>query len=142
LIATVGLFDVEFLGGATLVAMVRMRPLPMEEYFRAKPMVTPAVAGMATMTMTSTLVVQFGLPPALTALAFAFLFGTLAFGDRSLSRVQRVVLYLINSVTIFSVAVGINETAVGMMKTQEVAPVEQRLAPDDERPPELLRSWF
>ncbi|MEY6433747.1 hypothetical protein ABC977_15185 [Thioalkalicoccus limnaeus] len=114
----------------------------MDEYLRAKPMVTPAIAGMATMTMTSTLVVQFGLPPALTALAFAFLFGTLAFGDRSLSRLQRGVLYLINSVTIFSVAVGINETAVGMMKPPEVAAYEQRLAPDDERSPALLRSWF
>jgi len=118
-----------------------------DEYLKIKPMLTPAVAGMATMTITSALVDQFGLTPSITALLIAFLIGTVALSDTSVPILQRGVFYLINSITIFSVAVGINQTAVGMMKTQAQYQYEQRWVPPEGESAEgkssgFLRSWF
>jgi hypothetical protein len=116
--------------------------MSVEEYFKVKPMLTPAVAGMATMTVTATLVSQFYLTPSLTALFTAFVFGLLAWSDRSVPLLQRAILYVVHSITIFSIAVGINETAVGMTKSPAQLQYEQRLiVPEGEARP-FLRSWF
>jgi hypothetical protein len=116
--------------------------MSVEEYFKVKPMLTPAVAGMATMTITATLVNHFDLTPSLTALFTAFLFGSLAWTDRSVPLLQRAVLYLIHSITIFSVAVGINETAVGMTKTTPQYQYEERSVAPEDKSQAFLRTWF
>jgi hypothetical protein len=117
----------------------------MEEYFKAKPMLTPAVAGMTTMTITATVVKYFALTPSLVALATSFLFGLLAWSDRSVPLLQRAALYVVHSITIFSVAVGINETAVGIKDgTSSPYRYESRSAPpqDKEGDGDFLRTWF
>jgi hypothetical protein len=120
------------------------RGIAVEEYFRAKPMLTPAVAGMATMTITATIVQYLAVPAALVALATSFLFGLLAWSDRSVPLLPRGALYVVYSITIFSVAVGINETAVGLKEDTSHYQYESRSgSPDkDAGEKEFIRSWF
>jgi hypothetical protein len=115
-----------------------------EEYFRAKPMLTPAVAGMATMTITATIVQYFAVPAALVALATSFLFGLLVWSDHSVPTLARGALYVVYSITIFSVAVGINETAVGLKQDSAHSQCESRSASPDKgkKEKEFIQSWF
>src|SRR5262249_7427472 len=60
---------------------------------------------------TTTLSVNFNLPRNWTGLVISFLFGVLVL-VQSLPWIQRVALYVLNSLVIFAVALGANTTAV------------------------------
>jgi hypothetical protein len=82
----------------------------MKEFLNAKSMATPGIAGAVAMLITNTLVQQFELPGKWIALGLSFLLGTLVFSDRSSAIWQRGLLYVLNSLIIFAMAVGTNAT--------------------------------
>jgi hypothetical protein len=87
------------------------------EFLNPKSMVTPGVAGGLTMLITNALAKQFDLPGNWTSLMVSFLFGLLVFGA-ALSIAQRLVFYVINSLIIFSVAVGANSAGQQLQQPQ------------------------
>lgn len=114
----------------------------MEDFIRAKAMMTPGVAGASTTMMTGTLVQVFGIPGDITALALSFLLGLLVWADTGVPVVQRVVFYLINSITIFSVAVGLNQAGIVITHKEQPAQVERRAVEPVETDEHFFQSWF
>lgn len=82
--------------------------MDVKEFLNSKSMLTPGVAGLIAMLATNALHVQFGLPQNWVGLALSFLVGSLVFGDVATPPSQRLALYVINSLIIFSIAVGAN----------------------------------
>ncbi len=118
----------------------------MGDFESSKSVITPGVAGSATTTITGTLVSTFGFPGAETALVISLLFGFIGLAEQAVSNYYKVVLYLISSMTIFSVAVGLNQS--GMAITQSDQPkvtIERTLDSADNSPSKsdhFFQSWF
>jgi hypothetical protein len=113
-----------------------------DEFFRSKSMLTPGVAGATATMITGTLVSQFGLPGNITGLLVSFLLGLVVWADKSVPLFQRIVFYIINSLIIFTVAIGMNETGVAMTKSKAQAQYEQRWVPPESREHAFFQSWF
>ncbi|HKS21843.1 MAG TPA: hypothetical protein VJZ76_03510 [Thermoanaerobaculia bacterium] len=90
----------------------------MKEFLNAKSMLTPGVAGLVAMLITNALHAQFAMPSRWIALVLSFLIGSLVFSDTATRLLQRVVLYVINSLIIFSIAVGANTAGAAATKPQ------------------------
>jgi hypothetical protein len=76
----------------------------------------------ATMLITNVLASNFSLPPNYTGLIISLLFGLIVFAATATEIWWlRMVLYLLNSLIIFSVALGANQA--GVAKTQQTAPI-------------------
>ena len=89
---------------------------PLAEFLNPNSMITPGAAGAFTMTITNTLCQQFGaLHLGVTGLVVSFLFGAVVFGYGA-SIAARLVYYLINSLVIFTVAMGSN--AIGQQASE------------------------
>jgi hypothetical protein len=89
------------------------RKTPLDEFLNPKSMLTPGLAGALTMLITNALSSQFGLKPNYTGLVVSFTFGLIII--RAASRVrffERCVYYGLNSLVIFSVAMGANQGGV------------------------------
>lgn len=82
-------------------------------FLDSRSMLTPGLAGAVTMLLANTLYQQFALPSKWTAITVSFALGLLVFGDRRVALWQRILLYVLNSLLIFSMAVGAN--AVGQV---------------------------
>ncbi|UWF48919.1 hypothetical protein NYP20_27130 [Pseudomonas sp. N3-W] len=87
-----------------------------EEFLNPKSMLTPGIAGSLTMFITNTLVNQFGVPPNYTGLLISILFGLVVFAATSTVLWQRFVLFVLNSLFIFSFALGANQVGVTASK--------------------------
>lgn len=105
-------------------------------------MMTPGVAGTATTMITGTLVSQFGLPGALTALGISFFFGLVVWADRNVLFIHRLMFYVINSVTIFSVSVGINQAGIAATKSEAPPQHIERTVPSEPKEKSFFLSWF
>lgn len=116
----------------------------MEEFFQSKAMLTPGVAGTTTTMITGTLVSQFGLPGNWTGLAISLLFGLSVWADKSVPVYQRIIFYIINSMTIFAVAIGINTAGMVINQPTErsVDPhvIEEKHSPADQQT--FFQDWF
>jgi|GEM_PF-1672282 len=118
----------------------------MGDFESSKAVITPGVAGSATTMITGTLVSTFALPGAETALVISLLFGFIGLADQPVSIYYKVVLYLISSMTIFSVAVGLNQS--GMAIAQNDKPkvtIERTLDSADNsssKSEPFFQSWF
>jgi len=144
----------------------------LSEFLNPNSMITPGAAGAFTMTITNTLCQQFNeLHLGATGLIVSFLFGAVVFGYGA-SLAARLVYYVINSLVIFTVAIGSN--AIGIQASEaahrsasDVSALERRSdfnlagsetstpkgnrdekANKSEKPPEpppkpkFFRSWF
>jgi len=121
----------------------------MNDFVSSKAMITPGVAGSATTTITGTLVSMFGLPGAETALVFSLIFGFMVFADQSVGLLYKFLLYIISSMTIFSVAVGLNQSGIAIAKSNKAEVViERSLAPVNDEDSNLssfepfFQEWF
>lgn len=105
----------------------------MDDFVNSKGMITPGVAGSATTMITGTLVSVFDFPGAMTALAISFLFGLLVLTDKSISLLYKCAYYIISSMTIFSVAVGLNHAGVAIVEQDETdsTVLERTLEPEE-----------
>ena len=90
-----------------------------EDFFNSKSMLTPGVAGLTTTMITGTLANIFELPGAMTGLVVSFVVGLLVWFDTNTVWQKRLLLYVINSFVIFTVATGINQA--GVAATREPA---------------------
>jgi hypothetical protein len=96
----------------------------MEGFLNSKSMLTPGVAGGLVVSISAALTAQFLLPGNWTALAISFLLGGVVFVDPKTKKVEKIILYLLNSLVIFTVAVGANTTGravSGAAAEEEVA---------------------
>jgi hypothetical protein len=87
-----------------------------KEFLNPSSMLTPGLAGGMTMAITNVLARQFDLVapgPAWLGLGLSFLFGLLVWMSQEVSQLKRVVLYVLNSLVIFVVAVGSNSVGAG-----------------------------
>jgi len=117
-----------------------------DEFLNPKSMLTPGVAGGLTMLMTNSLTSQFGLLPNYTGLALSFLFGLLVFQTTvQLPWPKLAAYYVVNSLIIFSVAIGTNHAGVETARVanrptaaKEVAPKAADWAPGRA----FFANWF
>jgi hypothetical protein len=114
----------------------------MDEFLNSKAMFTPGMAGAATTALTGTLASVFGFRGDITALVISFMFGLLVLADRGAPFLQRAIFYVLNSITIFSVAVGLNQAGVAATKSTAQAQYEQRWTPPQGETNKFFRSWF
>ncbi|SES63363.1 hypothetical protein SAMN05216326_10152 [Nitrosomonas marina] len=106
----------------------------MDNFISSRSMITPGLAGSATTMITGTLVTTFGFPGAVTALIVSFVFGSMALADKSVAFYYKLIFYIINSITIFSVAVGLNQAGMAIIERdrQETTVKERALGPAEE----------
>jgi len=123
----------------------------MDNFMSSKAMITPGVAGSATTMITGTLVSTFGFPGAVTALAISFLFGLMVLADKTITLTYKFIFYIIGSMTIFSVAVGLNQAGMAIIESDKpVSTMERSLEPADEKPSDsaaskskpFFQEWF
>lgn len=115
----------------------------MDDFLNSKAMMTPGVAGAATTMITGTLVSQFSLPGNWTGLVISLLLGLAVWADKSVSVYQRIVYYIINSLTIYAVAIGINTAGMAIQYSSGHGPstpvIEREVPPDSHQ---FFQEWF
>ena|SRR5258708_3591159 len=100
-----------------------------DEFLQPKAMLTPGIAGGLTMLITNAVTSQFGLLPNYTGLGISFLFGLLVlYTSASIPRLQLLAYYVLNSLVIFSVAIGTNHAGVGGAKAIEAKQSDTKIA--------------
>lgn len=119
----------------------------MDQFLNSKSMITPGVAGGVVTVIAATLSSQFGLPAKWIALTASLLVALLIFFADQIGKVAvRLIILLLNTVVIFSVAVGTNATATAAKKpeppkqTTEFPPFEST-APEP-TPTPFFHDWF
>jgi hypothetical protein len=112
-----------------------------KQFLNAKSMLTPGIAGAVAMLITNSLTQQFELPGKWVALLLSFLLGTLVFIDKNSSVWQRGVLYLLNSLIIFSMAVGTNSAGRATAAPRRLT-VQQFTDNGPTQPSGFFREWF
>lgn len=106
-----------------------------------KAMLTPGIAGAMTALITASLSNQFNLPAKWTGLVVSALFGLMAWSS-AVPLWQRCLFYVLNTLVIFSVALGAN--SVGTAATTG-RPTVARLGeplPDASKPRPFFHSWL
>lgn len=93
----------------------------MNEFFNARSMLTPGIAGATAMMITSSLVAAFRLPGSFVALGISMLLGLVVMSDESIRLPQRLLFYILNSLIIFSMAFGLNAAGVEAFTSNERA---------------------
>lgn len=90
----------------------------MDSYIDSKAMLAPGVAGATVTLLTANLVTVFAVKGNWTALALSFLVGVMVWRDKDVPLLQRGVLYVLNSLIIFSVASGLNMAGYDIVVSQ------------------------
>lgn len=116
----------------------------MDDFLTARPSLTPLIAGATTTTVTGTLASQFYLPANWIAIVTCLILSLLVTMKKGLPYYQRVVYYLINAVTIFTVSMGLN--AAGVAATKNYSPSDRppitRTVPPEETNQAAKRPFF
>ena len=84
------------------------------DFLSPKASLTPAAAGAIVLLITNTLGAVFGLPQAWTALALSGLIGLLIVARFQATFVIRAGYWVVNSLTIFAIALGTNGAIAGL----------------------------
>ncbi len=117
----------------------------MDEFLNAKASLTPAVAGAMTTTFTGTLASQFGLPGNWTGLIFSFALGLFVFQHTKAGLSTKLLLYVVNSLTIFAVAMGLNSAGVAASRNAVSREFHERQVRSLEQAPEsrpFFQDWW
>lgn len=123
------------------MARRRRRTTPlMNEFINSKAMITPGVAGTSVIMVTGTLVSQFDIPGNWVALIMSFLIGTAVWSDASVAMPNKLVLYVLNSLIIFTVANGINAAALEAASGPQLDRIERTLVAEGDAPA-FFRRW-
>ena len=106
----------------------------MNDLESSKAMMTPGIAGSATTMITGSLVSTFGFPGAVTAFSVSFVLGLVALGDNTVSIPYKIIFYIINSMTIFTVALGLNHAGMSIIQSdRQESTIERTVAPADKQ---------
>ncbi len=115
----------------------------MDEFLKSKAMMTPGIAGSLTTMITGTLVSQFGLPGNWTGLVISLLLGLAVWADKSVIIYYRIIYYIINSLTIFAVAIGVNTAGMAISyssdRVSDPAIIERMVPADKDK---FFQEWF
>jgi hypothetical protein len=115
----------------------------LDEFLKSKAMLTPGVAGAMTTMITGTLVSQFGFPGNWTGLVISLLFGLTIWAEKSVAIYYRIVFYIINSLTIYAVAIGVNTAGMAITYNSErisdSAPVVRMVPTEQDK---FFQDWF
>ncbi len=115
----------------------------MDDFLKSKAMMTPGVAGALTTMITGTLVSQFGLPGNWTGLVISLLLGLAVWADTSVVIYHRIIYYIINSLTIYAVAIGVNTAGMAISYSSEgisdPAAVERTVPAQEDK---FFQDWF
>lgn len=128
--------------------MANSQPLGGEGFVNARGPVGALFAGATVTTITGTLVNLFALPGAWVGLTLSFLIGALFLFDEQVKRlVVRAILFVLNSLTVFSVAVGLNTAGQAAFAPVASEPpgVIERDRPrggNGEQETSFFRDWF
>lgn len=114
----------------------------MSDFFNSKSMVTPGVAGLTTTMITGTLVGVFGFDGAITGLVVSFVLGLLVWYDTKVVLQERLLLYVINSMVIFTVATGINQAGIAATGGLDRSGYQTRSVSGETEKPPFFHSWF
>jgi hypothetical protein len=98
----------------------------LKEFLNPHSMLTPGLCGGITLLITNTLAAQFAAPPNYTGLGISCLFGLIVFAATSTVLWLRLVFWVLNSLIIFSIALGTNQIGVRASKnisTKALLPV-------------------
>lgn len=82
----------------------------MKEFLNAKSMITPGIAGGIITVISNTCFTQFNIPSKWSALVLSFLLALIVVALTAAALWQRAILWLFNSLIIFSTAVGANQS--------------------------------
>lgn len=97
----------------------------LNDFLNPRSMLTPGIAGSVTMAITNTLAAQFALPPNYTGLVISFLLALVVYFSAKQHRWYERLLHLVlNSLIIFSVALGTNQVGVTARNSAEFYPVK------------------
>lgn len=110
----------------------------MEDYLNAKAMVTPGVAGGLVMLISNTCASQFDLAPKWTALVLSGLLGLLVVCILGAPLWQKGLLWVFNSLIIFSMAMGTNQAAVTLQEkpaSKHMGPIYSTSTPEPSASP-------
>lgn len=114
-----------------------------DDFLNPKSMLTPGLAGSMTMVITNALVTQFGASPAYTALIISALFGIVVFAATAAALWLRGVLYVLNSLLIFSVALGANQLGVNAAASSDAPAAPDPVAgPAPPARPVYFANWL
>jgi hypothetical protein len=115
----------------------------MDDFLKSKAMITPGVAGATTTMIAGTLYSQFGLPAKWVGLVLSLLFGLAVWADKHVPLYQRIFFYVINSLTIFAVAIGINQAGmaveVSTLQAKNPNVIERKVQPESKS---FFHNWF
>ncbi|MBU1311917.1 MAG: hypothetical protein KKE30_20535 [Gammaproteobacteria bacterium] len=84
------------------------------EFINPKSMMTPGIASTAILLVANTLNLHFELKASVTALVLSFLIGLVVFLAEQMKLIERVIYYIVNSLILFSMAVGGNQGIVSL----------------------------
>ena len=97
----------------------------LNDFLNPRSMLTPGIAGSVTMAITNALAAQFALPPNYTGLVISILFALVVYVSVSQHRWYERLLHLIlNSLIIFSIALGTNQVGVTARHSAEFHPIK------------------
>ena len=117
----------------------------MDEFIKSKSMLASGVLGATTTMITGAMATQFGLPGNITALVVSFSLCTLVFTDKSLPNLQRIIFYFINSMIVFTTAIGINTAGVAATQNVQTRKVVDLGGPEVVQPAKdkaYFHPWF
>lgn len=117
------------------------------EFLNPKSMLTPGVCGGITMLITNTLVAQFGAPANYTGLIISCVLGGIVFASTAAVWWLRGIYWVLNSLIIFSIALGSNQigaaTAMGgESKPAQSVATNSVTGPEHVTPPIVKRAFF
>jgi hypothetical protein len=99
-----------------------------DEFLNPKSMLTPGIAGSVAMLIANSLFTAFGWPQSITALILSFVCALLAWGKSDAPKLQRSALYVLNSLIIFSVAMGTNTAGMSIAGGNQATETESYTA--------------
>jgi hypothetical protein len=127
----------------------------MNEFLNPKSMVTPGVAGGLVMLLTNTCASQFDLPAKWAALILSGLITFFVVAAASGGLLQKALFWLLNSLIIFSMAMGTNQAAINLAKESPTGPIvvstptpapsatpKPKARPPKEEPKPFFHQWI
>ena len=78
----------------------------LNDFLNPRSMLTPGLAGGLTMVISTTLWIQFALPPKWTALAISLALSLLVVRGHNIPLWERIIYYVLNALFIFSMGLG------------------------------------
>jgi len=92
----------------------------MNDFLNPKSMTTPGACAGIVMLITNALANQFSLPTAWTGIVLSFLLGFIVFAAENITRLEKSIYYVVNSLIIFATAFGMTTVGAGKLNIAQL----------------------